>query len=156
MTANIIKRRNGRGEMPTPTISGLVDQIFQNNLSRFFNDDIWSDGMRQPNVPVNVHETDKTYELELVAPGLRKEDFKLNVHGDMLTVSFEHSEENKEEKNNWIRQEYKMQSFTRSFNLDDSIDVAKISARYSEGILHLTLPKKENAQRISRNIEITS
>jgi len=157
MTANIIKRKNGRSNMPEPTsFSGLVDQIFQDNLSRFFNNDFWGfDGVNQRgNIPVNLRETDKTYEMELVAPGLKKEDFKLNVTNDMLTVSFEHKEENNQENNNWIRQEYKMQSFSRSFNLDDSIDANNITAKYHDGILHLTLPKKESAQKISRTINI--
>jgi len=157
MTANIIKRKNGRANLPTPSsFTGLVDQIFQDNLSRFFNDDFWgSDSPAQrPAVPVNVQETDTTYEMELVAPGLKKEDFKLNVVNDMLTVSFEHREENNQENNNWLRQEFRMQSFSRNFNLDDTIDANKISARYEDGILHLTLPKKENAKKISRTINI--
>ena len=156
MTANLIKRRNGRSEVPETSFDGLVDQLFQNNLSRFFNDDHWGfrNLNRSTNVPVNLNETDKTYEMQLVAPGLKKEDFKLNVHGDMLTITFEHKEENNNEQGNWIRQEYRVQSFTRSFNLDDTIDAAKISASYKDGILHLTLPKKENAQKLSKNIEI--
>src|SRR5437763_8822901 len=95
---NIIKRNNGNSSMPS-TFTGLVDQLFQDNLSRFFTDDFWgSSGVsRSSQVPVNIKETDKTYEMELVAPGLKKEDLKLNVSNDMLTVSFEHKEENNQE-----------------------------------------------------------
>jgi HSP20 family protein len=156
MTANIIKR-NGRSNTPAPaSFTGLVDQIFQDNLNRFFHDDFWGfNGVtQQNNIPVNVRETDKTYEMDLVAPGLSKQDFKLNVANDMLTISFEHKEENNQEEDNWLRREYKMQSFTRSFNLDDTVDADKISAKYYDGILHLTLPKKENAQRISKTIQV--
>lgn len=158
MTNSIIKRTNGTSNLPTRPVTGLIDQLFQNNLNRFFNDDFWGfNGVEhQVTVPVNLKETDKAYEMQLIAPGLRKEDFKLNVTNELLTVSFEQKEEqeqgNKDE--GWLRKEYKMQSFSRSFNLDDSVDINKISAAYNNGILHLTLPKKENAQRISKSIEV--
>jgi HSP20 family protein len=87
---------------------------------------------------------------------MRKEDFKLNVTNDLLTISYEQKEEQNEEKaeEGWLRKEYKMQSFSRSFTLDDSVDVNKITASYDNGILHLSLPKKENARRISKTIDI--
>ena len=155
---SIMKRGNGNSNVPT-TFTGLVDQLFQDNLNRFFNDDFWSPGgaNRYTQVPVNIRETDKTYEMELVAPGLKKEDLKLNVSDDMLTISFEHKEENKQESEGegWLKREYRHQSFSRSFNVGDTIDVNKITARYQDGILHLSLPKKEGAQKISRNIQIS-
>ncbi len=155
---NIMKRNNDKSELPTATFSGLVDQLFQNNLSRFFNDD--SPGLtglnRTMNIPVNIRETDNSYKLELVAPGLKKQDFKLNVNGDVLTILFEHKEENNQgnEKEGWLRREYTTQSFTRSFNLDDTVDANKINAKYEDRILHLSLVKKEGTQKISRTIEI--
>jgi HSP20 family protein len=153
----IMKRDNGSSNMPS-TFTGLVDQLFQDNLTRFFNDDFWGSGSvsRSSQVPVNIKETDKTYEMELVAPGLKKEDLKLNVSNDMLTVSFEHKEENNQENENegWLKREYRHQSFSRSFSLDDTIDANKISAKDQDGVLHLSLPKKEGAQKISKNIEI--
>ncbi len=151
----IMKRDNGNSNMPS-TFTGLVDQLFQDNLTRFFNDDFWGSGSvsRSSQVPVNIKETDKTYEMELVAPGLKKEDLKLNVSNDMLTVSFEHKEENNQENEGWLKREYRHQSFSRSFSLDDTIDANKISAKYLDGVLHLSLPKKEGAQKISKNIEI--
>src|SRR5271165_1454206 len=91
----LMKKTNGNGNTPATTFSGLVDKIFQNNVNRLFDDDFWGFGNVSQNVsvPVNVKETDKSYEMELVAPGLKKEDFKVNVHGEMLSVSFEHQEE---------------------------------------------------------------
>jgi HSP20 family protein len=108
------------------------------------------------NVPVNLRETDKSYEMSLIAPGLKKEDFRLNVTNELLTISYEQkTEQNSENKEDrWLRKEYKMESFSRSFNLDDSVDVDNISASYDNGILHLTLPKKENARRISKTINV--
>ena len=158
MKTNIIKRSNGNTGMPTRTENNWVDHLFQENLNRFFNDDFWGLGKidQQANVPVNLRETDQSYEMSLIAPGLCKEDFKLNVTNDLLTVSYEQKEEHNEEKaeEGWLRKEYKMQTFSRSFTLDDSVDVNKITASYDNGVLHLSLPKKENARRISKTIDI--
>ena len=154
---NIMKRENGNSNMPS-NFTGLVDQLFQDNLNRFFNDDFWgfSGVNRSVQVPVNIKETDKSYEMELVAPGLRKEDLKLNISDNMLTVSFEHKEEKNQEnkQEGWLKREYNRQSFNRSFSLDDTIDANKITAKYEDGILRMSLPKKEGAQKISKNIEI--
>lgn len=154
----LMKKTNGNGNMPATTFSGLVDKIFQNNVNRVFDDDFWgfSNVSQNVSVPVNAKETDKSYELELVAPGLKKEDFKINVHGDTLNVSFEHQEEQSQQNKaeGWLRKEYQKRSFTRSFSLDEAIDANKINAKYSDGILHLSLPKKEGTQTVSRTIEI--
>jgi len=158
MKTSIIKRNNGNTAMPASTATDWVDQLFQSNLNRFFNDDFWgfSGIEQQVNVPVNLRETDQAYEMSLIAPGLRKEDFKLNVSDDLLTVSYEQKQETNEEnaQERWLKKEYRMQSFSRSFRLDDSVDVNKITASYDNGVLHLSLPKKENARRIAKTIEI--
>ena len=158
MTTGIIKRENGHASLPATSFSGLVDQVFQNNLSRFFEDDFWGfNGVAQRNsIPVNLSETDKSYELQLMAPGLKKEDFKISLEGELLTVSFEQKTETSPEDKNerWLRKEYKQQSFARSFNLDDTLDPNKISATYTDGVLHLSLPKKEGKQKLYKSIEI--
>lgn len=140
------------------TFGSVVDRLFQNNLSRFFDDDVWGfNGVQTRNqVPVNIRETDKSYELEVVAPGLKKQDFQLNLAGDLLTVSFEHQDEKKEEDKNqyWLRQEFRRAAFNRSFTIDDSVDVEKAAARYEDGVLHVSLPKKENVQQLSRTISV--
>lgn len=153
---NIMKKENGYQPVAT-TFGSVVDQIFQNNLSRFFDDSIWgttTTGRQQ--VPVNVRETDKSYEMELIAPGLKKEDFRLNIAGDNLTVSFENQQQKEEEnkKEGWIRREYQRQNFTRTFTLDDTVDAEKVTAHYENGILHLSLPKKPQAQKISKQIAV--
>jgi HSP20 family protein len=157
MTTNIIKRNNGTTQ-PARQLSTWVDKLFEDNFNRFFNDDFWGfSGLNyQVSVPVNLKETDKTYEMSLVAPGLNKKDFKLNVSDNLLTISYEHKEEDKKEDKEmgWLRKEYTMESFSRSFTLDDTVDVNKISASYDNGILHLTLPKKEGAQRVTKAIEV--
>lgn len=160
--ANIMKRNNGNSGTKTTRslmpFGGLVDGVLQNTLNRFFDDDFWgSDGsLTNRQVPVNIRETDKSYEMEVVAPGLRKEEFHVNISDNMLTVSFEHKEENKEEdkREGYLRQEYRMQSFSRSFTLDDTVDAEKISASYRDGVLHVSLPKKEGTKRIAKNIQV--
>lgn len=151
----LMKRTNGN--LPTTPFNGLVDRLFQNDFNRLFDDNLWGfSGINHSvNVPVNLRQTETSYELDLVAPGLKKEDFKVNLVADTLTVAFEH-EESKQENGNkeFIMNEYKLQSFTRSFKLDNTIDPGKISAQYTDGILHISLPKKEDAQTVSRTIQI--
>ncbi len=152
----LMKRANGN--VPATTFSGMVDKLFQSNLNRILDDGFWGfDGVNHSvNVPVNIRHTDTSYELDLVAPGLKKEDFKVSLNRDTLTIGFEHKEENKQQSDNdnWLLNEYKLQSFTRSFRVDDTIDASKITASYADGILHVSLPKKEGAQAITRTIDI--
>jgi HSP20 family protein len=99
------------------------------------------------NAPVNIKETEKSYELHLVAPGLKKEDFKISIDRNILNISFEHKTEQKEqgqpEEGKWLRSEYRTRSFKRSFTLNEKIDVANIAAKYADGVLVVTLNKKE-------------
>jgi HSP20 family protein len=156
---SLMKRNSNGGNAPATSFGGVVDKIFQNNLNRFFDDNFWGfNGLeRNTSVPVNIRETAQSYELELVAPGLKKEDFKVGLNGDVLTISMEHQEEKNETNNSegWLRKEYKTRSFSRSFSLDDAADANKISARYSDGILHISVPKKEGAQALSRTIKVS-
>lgn len=156
MSTSMIKKQNGSQQAPARSISTWVDQLFQDNLNRYFTEDPFFTGTGTARIPVNLRETSKTYEMELVAPGLKKDDFRIAVSNDSLTVSFDHREENKEgkEEEGWIRREYRSESFSRSFHLDDTVDVNKIEADYNNGILHVCLPKKENAQRVSREIAV--
>ena len=152
---NMIKKENAN-----PAVFGsVVDQIFQNNLSRFFDDDFWGGNSfpaARNQAPVNIRETDKSYELQLIAPGLKKQDFNLNLAGDALTVSYDHIEESSDGKKSrgWLRQEYSRRSFSRSFNLGDSVDAGNVIARYEDGILHLSIPKKETSKTESRTIPV--
>jgi len=147
---SIIKKENGN----VPAFGSIVDQIFQNNLSRFFDDASFMSGGSRAQVPANIRETASGYELDLVAPGLRKEDFKLSLNKDLLTVSYEHSEEAEQKDQEWVRREYMQQSFSRTFNLNDSVDAAKITAIYKDGVLHVALPKKEGSTKLSQVIQV--
>ena len=155
MSNTIAKRPNGN---PSVSFGNVVDNIFQNSLRRFFDDNFWDTDEPVPtgNVPTNVRETEHQYELDVVAPGCRKEDFEIKIDDNLLTVSFNHKTDNKQqnEKAGWVRNEYMQRSFSRSFTLDDTVDLNNIRAAYTDGILRLQLPKNEKAKKISRNIEI--
>jgi len=155
MTNTIAKRHNGNS---SATFGNVVDNIFQNSIRRLFEDN-FLDAETQvstASVPVNIRETDQHYELDVVAPGCRKEDFKITVEDNLLTISMNANEEQKEQdaKIGWVRNEYTQRSFTRSFMLQDVVDLNNITATYSDGILRLSLGKTEKAKNVSRNIEI--
>lgn len=154
--ANIMKRNNSNSGLATTELSfgGLVDNILQQSLSHFFNDEDWGFTGVRSRVPVNIRETNNSYELEVMAPGVKKEGFNVSMDNNMLTISFEHHENKEENRDDYLHREYAMQSFARSFNLDDTVDADKVSAQYRDGVLHVSLPKKEGAQRITKNIEI--
>ena len=104
---------------------------------------------------VNIMELDNAYTIELAAPGLRKEDFNLDIENDLLTISFENKEE-KEENGKFTRREFHYTSFKRSFNLPEgTVNIDEIEAKYENGLLLLTIPKLETAvTKAKRTIEI--
>jgi HSP20 family protein len=102
---------------------------------------------------VNVKETDTAYELEVAAPGLSKDDFKIDVEGQTLTISAEKETKEEEKKDTYSRKEFSYSSFKRSFNLPErTVETDKITAKYTDGVLQLYIPKIEqvnNTKRIS-------
>lgn len=103
---------------------------------------------------VNITETPEAYLLELNVPGRSKEDFKLNIENNLLTISFEKKEEVKNENAKTIRREFSYSSFKRSFNLDEKIDAENIQAKYENGILQIDLPKKPEVKQSAKQITI--
>jgi len=103
---------------------------------------------------VNICETNDNYELEFNVPGRKKEDLKITVDKNILTVSFEKSEETKDENKQFIKREFVTQSFKRSFTLDEKINSDDINAKYENGILFLTLPKKEEVKVLPKEISV--
>ncbi|MEZ5016533.1 MAG: Hsp20/alpha crystallin family protein [Flavipsychrobacter sp.] len=124
----------------TPTLGGFFENAFKNNFGNVFYDDNWSN----TTAPANIKETETAYVLDLVAPGLKKEDFKIKVEKDVLYISFTHEEAKEENTDKVLRNEYQFRSFKRSFSLSEKVNAANISATYNDGILKITLPKKEN------------
>ena len=112
--------------------------------------------MKTGTVPVNVRETEQHYEMDVVAPGCSKEDFRINVENGLLTISYTQSseQEQQDQQAGWVRNEFLQRSFSRSFTLDDTIDMDNINASYTDGVLRLTVPKNEKAKKLSRSIEV--
>ena len=96
---------------------------------------------------VNVVENDQNYLVSVAAPGLKKEDFKIDVEGSMLTISAEKEEEKEGKEGKYNRKEYNYSSFSRSFSLPEAVNREQIAAKYDDGVLKLTLPKKEDVKK---------
>ncbi|WP_308199404.1 Hsp20/alpha crystallin family protein [Chitinophaga sedimenti] len=92
--------------------------------------------------------------LDVVAPGFDKADFKLNLDKQVLTISVDKKTEQKEETEKQIRREFSTRSFKRSFTLDENVDAEKINAKYENGVLKVTLPKKEVKQEPAKEIVV--
>ncbi len=108
----------------------------------------WFGGMENWNTDlpaVNIKDNSEGFVLELAVPGGKKDDFKVEVDNDLLTISSEVKTESKEEKENYTRREFAFSSFKRAFTLPETVDGTKIDASYENGILRLSLPKKEEA-----------
>jgi HSP20 family protein len=111
---------------------------------------------RTMNVPaVNITERKDDYLVSMAAPGLKKEDFKIAMEGNLLTISSEKEEQNEEKEERYTRQEYSYSSFERSFTLPNEVDKDKIDAHYKDGVLELVLPKKEEAKKMAVSKQIT-
>ena len=118
--------------------------VFPAVLSNFLNDFERVAPAHQQSFPaVNVIEIEDAFKIELAAPGLKKEDFKVNVHENTLTISTEKKEEKTENVGKYTRKEFNFSTFKRSFALPKNVYGEKIVAIYNDGVLGLELPKKE-------------
>ncbi|MES1223180.1 MAG: Hsp20/alpha crystallin family protein [Bacteroidota bacterium] len=136
---------------PMPT---FFDNFFR-PWNDWFNSDVsWGKQLRVP--AANVSENKDEYLVSIAAPGMKKEDFNIDVNGNMVTISCEKKEKKEENENNYTRREYNYSSFSRSFTLPDEVNKEKIDARYEDGLLKLSLPKKEEAKKmeISKHISV--
>ena len=125
------------------------------NVDNFF-DNNWMRKWEKEFPAVNIAENEKSYSIEVVAPGFRKEDFKLKVDDDVLTISAESKSEQKEteKEKEYTRREYSYSSFTRSFRLPDNVKDDSISAAYQDGVLKLDLPKSKMQVKATKEIAI--
>lgn len=104
---------------------------------------------------VNIIEKADAFEVQVAAPGLKKEDFNIELDNDLLTISSSKGQEETKENEKFTRREFNYTSFKRSFNLPETVNTASITASYTDGVLVLGLPKKEEAQvKPTRLIEI--
>ncbi|NCA77445.1 MAG: Hsp20/alpha crystallin family protein [Alphaproteobacteria bacterium] len=120
-------------------LSDMVSNLFDNDLGDFF-------GKRFSDPAANIIEKADAFQLDLAAPGMKKDDFRINLENNILTISAEFEDEKREEGKNYSRKEFYYGSFSRAFTLPKTIDLDKIKAEYESGILSITLPKKEEAK----------
>ena len=133
----------------------LIDRFFDTDLFDWTSKNYSKTNTTLPSV--NVKENDNEFSIEVAAPGFDKNDFKIEVHNDVLTVSSEKQTENetKDESERYTKREFSYQSFSRSFSLPLTADGDKVEAAYDKGILTVSIPKKEEAKPKSpRAIEI--
>ena len=146
-------KRNGSLLNPLPV---LFDDFFNRDSFNWGNTNFSDTDTTIP--AVNIKETAENYEVEVAAPGMTKKDFKVELDGNSLTIRSEKSNQNEEkEDERYSRKEFSYQSFQRTFNLQKGVvDIDKIQAKYENGLLHLLIPKKEEAkQKPPRLIQIS-
>jgi HSP20 family protein len=134
--------------------SGVLAPVFNDIFENFFNDAFMSDRIISRVPAVNISETDDHYHIELAAPGLKKDDFKINLERNVLTISAKKQTEQTENDKKYNKREYSYTSFVRSFTLPESADDANIDAAYTDGVLTISVAKKEEAKIASRQIAI--
>ena len=134
------------------TLPGLFEEFFSGNLlPNYIEEGAW-----KSTPAVNIYETDEKFEIEIAAPGLDKEDFKIDLKDDCLMV-YSEKKGHKDEKDRGkvVRTEFRYSSFQRSFALPKDIDVSAINATHKNGVLCIDLPKRvEQKDSFSRQIEI--
>lgn len=152
VTMTLVKRNGSLlNQMPV-----LFDDLFNRDLFNWGNLNFSDTNTTIP--AVNIKETAENYEVEVAAPGMTKKDFKVELDGNSLTISSERSNEREEKDDErYSRKEFSYQSFQRTFTLqNDVVDIDKIQAKYENGLLHLLIPKKEEAkQKPPRLIQIS-
>lgn len=129
-------------------IPSVLSDFF--DTDRFFNTR-WLEREFEQTLPsVNIRENGKEFNIELAAPGFNRNDFKVNVEENVLTISAERKEEKKEENERFTRKEFSYNTFSRSFTLPQTVNGEKIDAKYTDGILRLCIPKKEEAKTLPK------
>lgn len=122
-----------------PMASQIMSNMLDNMLSSRFSSDGWDVFPK-----TNVIENDTEYMLQLAVPGMNKDHFNINVEKNVMTLSAG-NEENVDQEVNYLRREFDFTSFSKSFTLPEDVDAEKISANYENGILNITLGKKDTA-----------
>ena len=138
-----------------PSIPSLLDNLWSRDWMDWSNLNFSNTNTTLP--AVNVMENDNEYVIELAAPGMKKEDFKINLDENVLTISSEKKDQKEEKKGQYSRREFSYQSFQRSFTLPEyRVERDKVTAKYNDGILHVIIPKREEAKaKPAREIEIS-
>ncbi len=130
-----------------PSIPSFFDDFFTRDLWDWSLVNTAAEGTSLP--AVNIVENDNEFQVEVAAPGMKKDDFKIEVDNNVLTISSEKETESeeKDEKGKYSRREFRYAAFKRSFTIpEDQVDVDQIKADYKDGLLHIHLPKKEEVK----------
>lgn len=130
-----------------PAIPSLFDEFFNRDWLDSSLSTWKTEGTTLP--AVNVKETNDAFAIEVAAPGMKRDDFTVQLQNNVLTISSELQEqkEEKDQNGDYTRREFSYQSFQRSFSLPENrVEGSKISARYTDGILHVVIPKREEAK----------
>ncbi|GAB3929491.1 Hsp20/alpha crystallin family protein [Mucilaginibacter myungsuensis] len=143
----LVKFNNGHKQHP-------VNPWFSDVFNAIANDSFINDRLLTKVPAVNIAETENEFHIELAVPGLKKEDFKISLDKDVLSVSVEKKAETTDETKKYSKKEYSYKSFVRSFTLPETVDHANINAEYTDGILKLIVAKKEEAKIQSREISV--
>lgn len=133
-----------------PTAHSLLEEFFPRDIMEWSFKNFTDIGSTMPSV--NLSETDREYQIDLAAPGMKKEDFKVEIEDKTISIASEKEErfEETNKKENYTRKEFNYTSFCRSFHLPDAAEKEKIEAIYKDGILHVTIPKKVNRSSNSK------
>ena len=136
-----------------PALPGF-DDLFTRELFNWGNTNFSTTNSTIPSV--NIKETDDTFEVEVAAPGMEKKDFNITLDGTLLTIASQKESNSETKEDSYTRREFSYQSFQRTFELPKQVvDEESINARYENGLLHITIPKREEAKRKApRMIEI--
>ena len=146
---SLVKKSNGQTSKRKSS-TGTIERFDPFSLSTPWESRLFSQ------VPaMNVRENENEILLELAAPGLKKDDFKVKIENDALSISCEKEEEREDTDKDYARREYSYNSFHRYFTLPRTVDSEKIKARYEDGVLKLSLPKTEEGKKQSREIKIS-
>jgi len=128
----------------------IVNEFFGRDIGQFFG----SDDLRRSVPSVNIIEREGGFELRMLAPGFGKEDLKLSMENEVLTISAEKKMEDLKENERYTRREFSHTAFTRSFRLPETVNAEGIKAEYQNGVLHVHIPKAEAVKPKTREISI--
>jgi HSP20 family protein len=145
----IIKRSNGL----LPSVPSFFDDFFTRDL---FDGSIANRSKDSSLPAVNIKEDENNFEVSVAVPGFKKSDFNIELDKDVLTISSEKEVKAETEESNYVRREFGYSSFKRAFTLPENIvNGDKVKADYADGVLHITLPKREEAKpKPARAIQI--
>lgn len=150
LAMTIVKRNN----QLFPSLPSMLDSFFSRDLMDWNNLNFSNTDTTIP--AINVMEDNDKFEIEVAAPGMKKDDFRVKLENNLLTISSEMKQERTEKEGKYSRKEFSYQSFQRSFSLPEGhVQSDKISARYENGILNIVLPKREEVKPLPpREIKI--